>query len=132
VRYLTAAEVIRINEAEAGSWNLRDFGLVDSAVHRPQTVVLGHEAFPDVHAKAAALMHSLAKNHAFIDCNKRTAFLACAMFYRLNGWDLRMGDDDVVHLMGDIVVDKLDVNEIARVLEQHAIQSIVDERRADS
>ena len=85
-RYLTVDDVCRINEAEVGSNMLADFGLVESAVLRPQQSVGGQDAYPGLHSKAAAPFHSLANNHAFVDGNKRTAVLALIVFYNLNGW----------------------------------------------
>jgi death-on-curing protein len=76
VRYLTASEVMLVNEQEVGPELLADFGLLEAAVLRPQQSVFGSDAYPDMHTKAAAMMHSLIRNHAFIDGNKRTAVLA--------------------------------------------------------
>ena len=76
MRYLTVSEVEEINRVEAGPGNLVDFGRLEAAVLRPQTTVGGEDAYVDLHDKAAALMHSLARNHPFIDGNKRTAAAA--------------------------------------------------------
>jgi death-on-curing protein len=76
MRYLTASDVVEFIEAEVGPELLADFGLLESAVLRPQTSVFGADAYPDIHTKAGALMHSLVRNHPFIDGNKRTAVLA--------------------------------------------------------
>ena len=89
MRYLTVNEVLRIHEAEVGEDLLADFGLVDAAVQRPQQTVYGRDAYEDIHAKAAALFQSLARNHAFIDGNKRVAVTAVGVFYLLNGWVMR-------------------------------------------
>ncbi len=59
MRYLSPSEVIRINEQEVGPDLLADFGLLEAAVLRPQQTVFGADAYPDIHAKAAAMMHSL-------------------------------------------------------------------------
>lgn len=58
MRYLTVEDVIRINEAQVGPNALVDFGLLESAVLRPQATVGGEEAYPDLHIKAAVLFHS--------------------------------------------------------------------------
>lgn len=65
-----------------------DEGLLQSAVARPQASVLGDDAYPTLWDKAAALLHSLARNHAFVDGNKRTAWASSWAFLRLNGIDL--------------------------------------------
>lgn len=80
MRYLTASEVLLVNEQEVGPDLLADFGLLEAAVLRPQQSVFGSDAYPDMHTKAAAMMHSLIRNHAFIDGNKRTGVLATILF----------------------------------------------------
>ena len=65
--YLTTDDIQRFNERFVGPGQLRDFGLLDSATSRPQMTVLGEDAYPTLHEKAAALLHGLARNHPFID-----------------------------------------------------------------
>jgi death-on-curing protein len=96
-QYLTVDDICRINEAEVGPNLLADFGLVESAVLRPQSTIGGQDAYPDIHRKAAALFHSLVSNHAFLDGNKRTAVLAVIAFFNLNGWSLRADQGDLVN-----------------------------------
>jgi death-on-curing protein len=67
---------------------VRDWGLLESAVARPKTSVFGADAYPTLHEKVAALVHSLARNHALIDGNKRLAFMAGFVMYQLNGYEL--------------------------------------------
>jgi death-on-curing family protein len=64
---------------------LRDRGLLESALGRPFQSVFGEDAYPDVHQKATALFHSLIANHPFSDGNKRTAVLALYDFLLANG-----------------------------------------------
>jgi death-on-curing protein len=71
-----------------------DEGLLEAAIARPQTSVFGEDAYPTVLDKAAALMHSLAKNHAFVDGNKRTAWGAAWLMLGLNGIDIADEIDD--------------------------------------
>lgn len=71
--------------AIAGQVVVRDYGLLESAVARPRTTVAGAEAYPDIHTKAAAMLHSLCRNHALVDGNKRLAWTACQVFLGLNG-----------------------------------------------
>ena len=65
MRYLSPSGVIGINEQEVGSDRLADFGLLEAAVLRPQQMIFGADAYPDIHTKAAALMHSLIRNIPF-------------------------------------------------------------------
>lgn len=71
---------------------VRDWGLLESALHRPQSVVFGNEAYPTLDTKAAALLHSLTRNHPLLDGNKRLAWLATRLFYVRNEKDLRASD----------------------------------------
>jgi death-on-curing protein len=69
---------------------IRDVGLLESALARPQASVFGEDAYADLHTKAAALLESLARNHALIDGNKRLAWTAMRLFLALNGADVRV------------------------------------------
>lgn len=71
---------------------VRDWGLLESAMYRPQSVVFGTDAYPTLDEKAAALLHSLSRNHPLLDGNKRLAWLAVRLFYARNGRDLRAPD----------------------------------------
>jgi death-on-curing protein len=77
---------------------VRDLGLLDSARHRPRASFFGQEAYPALGGKAAALMHSLAGNHALVDGNKRLALLATVVFLRINGYVLDLTDDEAFDL----------------------------------
>jgi death-on-curing protein len=116
VWYLTVGDVIAFNRAEVGGDALADFGLLESAVLRPLTTIGGLDAYPSVHEKAAALMHSLIRNHPFVDGNKRTAVVATFTFYMLNGWEVRAENADVVGLAVDVAEGHLDVATIAKRL----------------
>lgn len=124
VRYLTVAEVTRINEAEAGPDLLADFNRLESAVLRPQTTVGGEDAYPDMYAKAAALMHSLARNHPFVDGNKRVAAAGMIVFLLLNGYEYRSGQDELVALLLETAEGLIDVPAIAERLTRWAEPSV--------
>jgi death-on-curing protein len=86
--YLEADEIASINgKVLGGNIALRDRGLLESAVMRPQASAFGEDAYPTLAEKGAALLHSLALNHPFVDGNKRTATLAMLTFLELNGVD---------------------------------------------
>lgn len=120
--YLTVGDVIAINEVEVGADALADFGLLESAVLRPQTTIGGVDAYPSIHEKAGALMHSLIRNHPFVDGNKRTAVVATFTFYLINGWEIRAEDSDVVALAVDVAEGHRDVATIAKHLAGWAIR----------
>jgi len=92
VQFLTPDEVLAIHarliEVFGGRAGVRDAGLLESALHRPQT---GHYA--DLAEMAAALFESLIINHPFVDGNKRAAFFATDVFLRLNGYSLDVDDE---------------------------------------
>jgi death-on-curing protein len=75
-----------------GASGLRDEGMLDSALNRPEQ--LAHYGTPDVADLAAAYGYGLVKNHAFIDGNKRVAFLSVGLFLRLNGYALTANQPD--------------------------------------
>ena len=71
-----------------GDLLVRDVGLLESAIARPRASAFGEDAYPDLHQKAAALLESLARNHALIDGNKRLAWVATRYFLIINGSEL--------------------------------------------
>lgn len=98
IEYLTLEDVLSLI-ADLRVGPIRDIGLLDSAVHRPQVTVFGDDAYPGIDAKAAVLLESLVRNHALIDGNKRLGWLATVVFYGLNGITLEAPDDDAYELV---------------------------------
>ena len=88
--FLTMQDLVRIACRVTGGRDapVRDWGLLESAAARPRTSVFGADAYPTLHEKVAALTHSLARNHALLDGNKRLAFMAAFTMYAINGYDL--------------------------------------------
>jgi death on curing protein len=108
-RYLSLDELLRIADAAAGvEVMVRDIGLLESALGRPRATVFGEDAYPDLHTKAAALLHSLARNHALVDGNKRLAWAAAAVFLGINGHRVSVGNDEVVELVLPVATGELD------------------------
>jgi death on curing protein len=99
IRYLTPQQILFIHyrsiEATGGTHGVRDVGALQSAAARPQATFDGRELYPDLFAKAGALFESLAKNHPFVDGNKRTAVTSAALFLRINGFSLVTDNDDL-------------------------------------
>ena len=125
--YLTASEVEGFNASFVGPGQLRDFSLLEAAILRPQATAFGEDAYRSTHEKAAALLHSLARNHPFVDGNKRTALAATAVFYRLNGYRLASPEPgEEVGLVVDAAQGFVDVAAIAGKLKEWAINEIVD------
>jgi death-on-curing protein len=103
-----------VEDLEVGP--IRDLGLLESAAHRPGAVLYGHEAYPDLDQKAAALLDSLVGNHALVDGNKRLGWLAVVVLYGLNDVDLDAPDDPAYDLVMSVARRELAVDEIARAL----------------
>ena len=98
---------------------IRDIGLLGSAVARPQTTAFGEDAYPDTFTKAAALLHSIVKNHALVDGNKRLGWLATAVFLEINAIEIsRASNDDVYDLVIDVAAGQPTVDTIAERLRQ--------------
>lgn len=87
---------------------VRDYGLLESALARPQASAFGEDAYGGIHEKAAALLHSLARNHALIDGNKRLALAAVIAFYGINGLRLTLTNDEAYRLVVNVVTGELD------------------------
>lgn len=121
-RPLTTEQALRIARAAVGGpVFVRDVGLLEAAVHRPQATVFGQDAYPDVFAKAAALLHSLASNHPLVDGNKRLAWLATYVFLGKNDIELDPPDDEAYGFVVAVAAGELsDVDEIADVLRRFA------------
>ena len=117
--YLSVEEALELHrmliEQFGGSPGVRDMGLLESAVFRPQS---GY--YETLSVQAAALLHSFALNHAFIDGNKRVAFAAAAVFLCVNGFRLHVsakeGEDFIIH---KVIQDKVSLELIAEWIELH-------------
>lgn len=119
IDYLTLDDVLAAAEAHLGRpAEIGDYGLLESALARPQATVYGEDAYFTIHQKAAALLQSLATNHALIDGDKRTAFVATALFYGLNGCSVpATAEDQLFDLVIAVATRDLDtVQKIASTL----------------
>ena len=122
-QWLDQAVLIAVHEMQltehGGGAGLRDLGLLESALAR----FLNSAAYgePDACALAAAYGCGIARNHAFIDGNERTAFVAVELFLRLNGWRLAASDADCVLTMLAVATGELTENEFAAWLRAHAV-----------
>lgn len=106
-------------ERFGGPPGVRDHGLLDSALYRPQT---GHYA--DLAEMAAALFESLIMNHPFVDGNKRVAFFATDVFLRLNGYKLKV-DADKAHrfLIGLLETNRCNFDELLPWIRGHVVKT---------
>jgi death-on-curing protein len=109
VIYLTLPELLHVAGRALGSEPaVRDYGLLESALARPRATAFGSDAYPGLDAKAAALLHSPARNHALIDGNKRLALAATIAVYGVNGRRLTLTSDEAYELIMEVAAGKLD------------------------
>jgi len=110
-------------EAVGGDAVVGDYGLLESALARPRASVFGQDAYPDLHLKAAALMHSLARNHALMDGNKRLAWTACRTFLAVNGQWISAHEDERFEFVIRVATGVLaDLDKIAEQLRTWSYQ----------
>jgi death-on-curing protein len=117
--YLTVDDLLEIAAGVLDEVAVRDHGLLASAAGRPQTTVFGEDAYPTLAEKAGALMHSIARNHALVDGNKRLAWAATRVFCLLNGRDLVFDVDDAETLVLGVATGDLDVPLLAVAIGEH-------------
>ena len=110
----------RIIEETGGTHGTRDAGLLESAAYRSQATFGGNDLYPGLFSKAAALGHSIIKNHPFIDGNKRVGFEAMRLMLRLNERDLRAHADDKYDFVMKIAESKRSEQQIADWLKTHS------------
>ncbi|GLC24606.1 type II toxin-antitoxin system death-on-curing family toxin [Roseisolibacter agri] len=122
-RYLSLAEVLELHRlvvAQAGgAEGLRDLGGLESAVAQPRATFGGADLYPTLAAKAAALGHALALNHAFVDGNKRVAHAALETFLVLNGHELVASVDEAEHTMLALASGDLSREQLIAWVERH-------------
>ena len=119
VLYPTIQETLELHEQLikrfGGSAGVRDLGLLESALLRPQT---GY--YETLSLQAAALLQSLIQNHSFIDGNKRVAFATTAIFLRMNGYRLNVeADNGESFLIDETIQKRISINDIATWLETY-------------
>ena len=107
--FLDLDDLLHVIERAIGTDpQVRDAGLLLSALARPQMTVGDHDAYPTIHGKAAALLHSLARNHGLVDGNKRMSLAGCIAFYGLNGYRLTLDNDGAYDLVVRVSAGELD------------------------
>ncbi len=117
VEYLTLEDLLYlVRRLSAGP--VRDLGLLDAAVARARSSVFGTDAYETVELKAAALLHSIVRNRALVDGNKRLAWLAAVVFCDLNGVQVTLPDDEAFDLVMRAATGELDLEQIADALRR--------------
>lgn len=122
--YLTAEQVLfihyRLVSETGGEHGVRDLGLLESAVARPQATFDQQELYLDVFEKAAALMESLINNHPFVDGNKRTGIVCAVLFLQQNGVSFSAKNADLEKFTLRVASSKAGRSEITEWLKKHS------------
>lgn len=119
IDYLSVEDLLEIAVGVIGEVGVRDPGLLAAAAGRPSISVFGHDAYETFEDKAAALLHSLVRNHALVDGNKRLAWSAVRVFFLLNARDLTYTVDEAEELILNAAAGKVDVQGISAWLTAH-------------
>lgn len=106
--FLEVDDLVHIADRVLSAVELRDAGLLAAAAARPQASAFGHEAYGTIHEKAAALLHSLVRNHPLIDGNKRLGLASVIAFYGMNGFRLTFTNDEAYELVTAVATGELD------------------------
>lgn len=124
--FLTTAQVLFIHDRMVkrfgGSHGIRDMGLIESAVARPQASFDGQYLYKSVFDKTAALLQSLLKNHAFVDGNKRTALTSAGVFLKKNNYKLINNHKEEVEFAIRVDNGNLTVEQISKWLKEHSVK----------
>lgn len=107
-------------ELEAIGFQVRDLGLVHSAIERPATTLMGREAYPTIELKCAAQTESLARNHPFVDGNKRSSWIALNHLLRINGHLLFATQDDAFDFIQGVAKGQLSLEDSADWIAEHS------------
>ena len=110
----------RIVETTGGAPGIRDLGALESALAQPKAAFAGRDLHRTLAEKAAAPGFSLAKNHPFVDGNKRVGFEAMRLMLRLNGYDLHVSHEAKFDFVMEIAKGKLTEQAIADWLKYHS------------
>ncbi len=122
-KFLQIGDILEIHQiliAQFGGMpGIRDEGLLDSALSQPQATFFGELLHPTIHEQAAAYLYHIAKNHPFLDGNKRTAYGAMEAFLRLNGYNLDLSDEQTYNMVMQVAQGEMSKEALASLLEQH-------------
>lgn len=124
--FVQKSDVLDIHERQieryGGLDGIRDEGLLDSALAQPQATFFGELLHPTISAQAGAYLYHLAKNHPFLDGNKRTAFATMIAFLRINSYELNMTEDEAYNMVIQVAQGEMSKEELTSLVEQHIQQ----------
>ena len=119
MHYLSLEDALQ--QISIAGFYVKDVGLLDSALARPQTSVFGEDAYPTLELKAAAMTHSVIKNHPMVDGNKRTSWFLLNAFLYINGYLLEMSTELGLEFTLGIATDRLSLEEAAEMIRQYLV-----------
>ncbi len=126
ITFLKAQQVLFIHDQMVkkfgGSFGIRDLGLIESAVARPKATFEGKYLYPSLFDKAAALLQSLLKNHAFVDGNKRTALTSTGIFLKKNHYKLTNHHKEEAEFAIRVDNGNLTIEQISKWLQEHSVK----------
>ena len=126
IKYLSTEQVLAAHTAlikrYGGSQGIRDQGLLESAIFRPQASAFGREAYPTLFEKSAVLGYSIIQNHPFVDGNKRTEFACIHLMLLINGYDLTSTTKEEVEMIKKVASGEKHEHEIIQWIKEHSSQ----------
>lgn len=126
IRWLALGETLALHRSiiatSGGAHGIRDLGALESALAQPRASFGGEDLYPDLASKAAALGFSLAKNHPFVDGNKRIAHASMETFLYLNGFEIDADVDEQERTMLALASGDLDREELLSWLREHLVE----------
>jgi death on curing protein len=125
--WLTIAVVLAIHDEQiaehGGTDGVRDMNVIESAIARPRHLMNFGNPTPDMAALAASLAFGIAKNHGFVDGNKRTSAVATEAFLILNGFKLTASDAEIVQVWADVGAGQMAEDKLAEWLRAYILKT---------
>ncbi|MEJ2683000.1 MAG: type II toxin-antitoxin system death-on-curing family toxin [Candidatus Sulfobium sp.] len=125
MKYLSPEQVLfihsRIIDETGGAHGVLNIDLLRSAVARPRATFAGKNLYPDIFHKAAALMESLARNHPFVDGNKRTAITSAGIFLALDSRNLTAGQKELERFTLSVATGRTALDHAVTWFRRHAL-----------
>ena len=118
IDYLELADILKLAREIIADFRVREIGLLESAAARPKTSVFGEDAYLTFAEKTAALLHSIARNHALIDGNKRLAWSAARLICLMNDLDINMKQDKAYEMVVGVAAGQIEMDELVKILKK--------------
>ena len=110
---------IFVTQLKRFGFHIRDLGLLESALVRPQTSLFGEDAYPTLELKAAVMVESIILNPPMVDGNKRSSWLALNLFVELNDFEIIATQDEAFDYVLDVANKRIDAEQSAEWIKNH-------------